>query len=95
MLECKAALAGQLPAEGINAVKRAAVTAAQGVHSAVVDAIRGPANVRVGVTSAGAIADAQAARAAIQSYFYRNPVSVAVNPKPGQGQGYGVVRPRP
>lgn len=95
LMERKAALAGQKPAEGITAGKDDAVTAARGVHSAVVDAIKGPASVRVGVTSAGALAEARAARADIQSYFYRNPVTVPVNPKPGQGQGYGVVRPRP
>ena len=95
LMKRRAEAGAQKFADGIEGGKPAARTAAASVHSAVVDAIKGPANVKVGVTSAGAIAAAQAAHASIQSYFYRNPVTVAVNPKPGQGQGYGVVRPRP
>lgn len=94
LMERKAALAGAQPAKGIEAGAPAAARAAAGVHAGVVAALK-PVDVRVGVSSAGAIAEAEATHQRIQSYFTRNPLTVNVNPKPGQGQGYGVVRARP
>lgn len=46
----------------------------------------------VPVAVTGGYAAAVAEHNRIQQFFYRNPVKMPINPQPGKGQGYGVVR---
>jgi hypothetical protein len=62
-------------------------------HRAMRSILGQPVTVPVGTQ--GGYAAAVAERNRIQSYFFRNPVQIPVNPKPGSGQGYGVVRNYP
>ena len=62
-------------------------------HRAMRDQLGRP--VSVPVRPALSTADAAEARRQLSAFFVRNPVTVNVTPRPGQGQGYGVVVRRP
>lgn len=54
---------------------------------------RGIGTIGVPITTTGSYAAAAAARNTMNQYFYRNPVTVPLKPQPGQGAGYGIVKP--